>query len=94
MKKLLLVMTLFSISATSMAITYEKGDGSTDVHPRLLRKALIQGKTNINGMKIVLKEGLSVPPKYQKKWDEIKLSGGEIPSTGSVSANTLMITGF
>ncbi|MAX67783.1 MAG: hypothetical protein QF441_02730 [Bacteriovoracaceae bacterium] len=95
MKKLLIIITaaLFSISA--FAIEFEKGANVKDIHPRMLRKLLIQGKTKApDGSKIKIAPGTQIPSNYRKKWDEIKLSGGDVPSEGSAAADVILIKGF
>lgn len=84
----------FSIISVANALEYEKGAGASDIHPRLLRKLLIQGKTTHNGSTIVIKTGVKIPSKYQKKWDEIKLSGGDIPQFGPIGPKVILITSF
>ena len=94
MKKLIYIFLVMAISTTSFAIEFEKGSEVKDIRPRLLRKLLIQGKTNYEGSKIVIKKGLEIPSSYRKKWDEIKLSGGDIPKEGDGGPGIILITAF
>jgi hypothetical protein len=95
MKKLIQFIIIAGIlTSPAFALDFIKGSAVPDIHPRMLRKLLIQGKTSYEGAKIFLDKGVSIPSNYQKKWDEIKLSGGEIPKTGSAGDNVILIKSF
>ncbi len=95
MKKMIkLFLVLSFISTPALAIEFDKGSKVPDIHPRMLRKLLIQGKTTFQGAKIHIGEGVSIPSKYKEKWDEIKLSGGDVPTTGKAGDNVILIKSF
>jgi hypothetical protein len=94
MKKLIYITISLFIASSALALEFEKGAEVPDIHPRLLRKLLIQGKTNYQGNIISIAAGAAIPSRFQKKWDEIKLSGGDIPKTGTAGPKTILIKSF
>ena len=94
MKYILITLSLLISMSAFAELSFEKGAGAPDIHPRLLRKLLLQGKTNYEGATIALDKGVIVPSDIQKKWDEIKLTGGNVPQEGTLSDKTILIKSF
>lgn len=89
MKKLILIIAFTLLSSSVFAIEF-----TGDVPQMVLRKLLLQGKASYNGKKIVLSKDATVPASFQKKWDEKKLSGEDIPTVGEPSADVIFIKSF
>lgn len=95
MKKIIIALLIMATSATSFAaLEFEKGSDVPTIHPRLLRRLLQQGKGTFEGNKIVISKDAKVPARFQKKWDEKKLSGETVPSIGVAGPKVIFIKNF
>ncbi len=96
MKKILIgliIAPLFSLN--SFAIDFEKGANvKDDVSPRLLRNILRKGNGMIGSTRIVISKDATIPGRYKKKFEEMKLSGETVPSVGAKSDDVIFITSF
>jgi hypothetical protein len=95
MKKILITFLIVLTSTTAFAaLEFEKGSDVPEIHPRLLRRLLQQGKGTYEGAKIVISKDAVTPSRFQKKWDEKKLSGETVPSIGEAGAKVIFIKSF
>ena len=65
-----------------------------EVPKLVLRKLLLQGKAVYKGKRIVISKDATVPASFQKKWDEKKLTGEDVPSVGEKGADVIFIKSF
>lgn len=97
MKKLVLTLIaapLLTIN-TYAALDFVKGANvKEDVPPRLLRNSLRKGAGMIGAARIVISKDAKIPPRFQKKFDELKLSGETVPTVGEASPDVIFIKGF
>lgn len=91
------IMKILYIITTALCLTLSHAfalDYTGDVPKLVLRKILLQGKAEYKGKKIVISKDAEVPSSFLKKWDEKRLSGGEVPSVGDPSDDVIFIKSF
>jgi hypothetical protein len=86
---------IFSIVVVSYVLTYTaafalsfKGSGASEAE---VMAALRQGKASVNGKKIVIKTGITVPADMKTKWNQNQFSGQDAPVEGSESPDVIFV---
>lgn len=84
--KFLALISLLLTFESAFALTFKGTASEADV-----MTALRQGKGTVNGKKIIIKSGISVPPAMSTKWQERQLSGQDAPTEGAESGDVIFV---